>query len=186
MFELFLRIFQVVETWIINNLRCLTMIALQRRTKVFFFFSIRLSTVLFHLPVHLDLHLRPFLQYWKEKKAATLQINSPQEDFRESWTIWYLLDKVLGDGAREELVECPWGVKVKRVFQLRNLRKEKNNFFVYVVKSICEKFNYYLMDTSSTGPPFPPLNKKAKGHEIQVCLEWKIHIFWQPKNWLSV
>ena len=38
----------------------------------------------------------------------------------------YLLVKWLGDVAREELVECllSWGVRVKRVFQLRNLRKE--------------------------------------------------------------
>ena len=31
----------------------------------------------------------------------------------------------------------------------------------------------YLMDTSSTWPSFPPLSKKARGQEIQVCL-WNI------------
>lgn len=148
-----------------------------KKSKSFFFFSIRLSTVLFHLPVHLDLHLRPFLQYWKEKKAATLQINSPQEDFRESCSIWYLLDKVLGDGAREELVECPWGTKVKRVFQLRNLRKEKNNFFVYVVKRYAKNSTTTSWTLPPRGHHSHPLRKRPKATKSKCALNEKFTYF---------
>ena len=62
---------------------------------------------------------------------------------------------------------------------------ECSNYEIYEKKISIQKNDvnydvYYLMDTSSTGPPFPPLNKKAKGHEIQVCLEWE-KLYWQPK-----
>ena len=105
----------------------------------------------------------------KKRRLLHYKINSPQEVvFRAQM---YLLDKWLGDGAREELVECPCGVKVKRVFQLRNLRKENKYSTKMYSTMMCTTTSWTL---PPRGHHSHPLTKRPKAKRSNCSLKVKI------------